>query len=594
MPPFGTILTSFGQPSDVLQLATQVAGAGHPPQLPLLPWNPAIADLTRAFASKMMLKEGETARAEDEDRIRKFHALVSSLDAREIRVFQNFFMPFLNSPTGYTLIVPHLHPFTMDPFVLDLFKVVAVAELNVPDTGLEQNMAKYREILKIVIPVNSPAPPNVHTDTVSTGWMPGLGERGCSIGIYAMQPRVGGGLKRYFLVCHSCLPEKSLRQLHDAIERTHVENLQAMDYYMQIEKLRQPAVTPRVETFEDCMNRDSVFYNARELAVENAVRLIVLAAKSLGLSLRLPVQKTPPKTIVRKEERGLVAERPARHHESEMHVQYSEFRVESNDYAHYVPEKPDDVNATKLAEALKAWPEGAPIYPETRMPESHSPFPRIEYPLGPVLWKVRAKKAKVIKTAGGSDIVQHNEFDDMVKAYNHVFITEPEFVSLCVVNDYNTFRVVDGRSVQLFMGCTPLSKCNAFDHRSVVFGGVLYSQSLAEGFRLFNPNLLQAKQDPNSAITDLTPTPAPWNNQYGNAFPLVGTTVQDPPVQPPASVQECFVSRDGMQMLTTDGRWEISRDNLYALRANLETEEQLVPRAVYLSGWGARAEPFSD
>lgn len=559
-------MRTFLRADDVLTLLESI---GTPGELPVAPINPAFADLTKHLTAKLsgMRIKTEKEAAANKEVVRRVHAMMSVLNASRISRFPNFKMHTLTSPTGYTAVVDSRTPFSMDPFVVDLFRVMAAIEVEVPDNGLDHRMAEFKAILKKVIPTTSYAPPNIRTDSPSTGWAPSLGQRGSLVGVYKMIPRHSGSA-RYFLVCNSTLPEQTLAQLHVALEQTHIETLTELGHYRLTEKLQEPTNLSMHTTFREAFRDGSVMHNARDIAVENAIRLLIIAARSLGLQTRLRIIPTPETEVTHKQEYGICEVQDSNPTSGKQH-----FRIGEDNYKHLMPGDMEDNKKGWFNDAINAWPVNAPIYPASYLPAAFSPT-HSDYPLGSILEEARSLTA----TGEGVNLA----FDNRMKSLGRVFIRDPETIPLCALNDVNTFRRVGAadNGVQLFMGCTPTTTLSReFPRRLLAPAGVMFDAGLVNGFILYEPNLLSSGEQGDSARGD----PRTWTNNFGDAFPCVSTNLEKQRANLPAVVMDKFVSREGMDMLLLDKPLELSPPLLHELEADLQTSERLTPEAVFIS-----------
>jgi len=460
---------------------------------------------------------------------------------QDVWVYPNFQTSDFCAPLGFTCKIPLTIPFRDDLFsTVEKFRVMVAVEVE-----WDINKERLKEVLLKCVPESSPLPPTVF-DRVGSGWAPALGERGCSIGLYRVEETLefSDRRDRHFLVCHSSLPEETVLALQEFDQAEWWKNQENTGEVQRLERFEEPSKTTFALKMGDVFsNREGVNHNLRDVAVENALRLIVMVGRGAGMRFMEDTKQWDDSTdgVAHDPIKGQV-------------YKHGAYRV--------IPATPDVLSQAQskdhdtLIRAMKWWPEGVPIHASTRLPESPVRVPdKIRecfqgeafeglagFPLGLVLFYIREN---IIDSDGNVD-----RFLELLGG--HRFSTHPETVHPSLVTDYNTFRVDPAQgTVSWFAGCTPTSANQ--DH---VFGnaefsrGALVACSPMMGFEVHRPHFMvpfaelkrKQKEGTSEASRVISKGGRPWVPP-GDAFPVVFPTQK---IDPNTTTRDKFLFRSGL------------------------------------------------
>ena len=452
---------------------------------------------------------------------------------QDVWAYPNFETNDFCAPMGFSCQIPLTIPFRDDLFsTVEKFRVMVAVEVE-----WDLNKDRLREVLMKCVPETSPMPPTIF-DRVGSGWAPSLGERGCSIGLYHMEELLPFGDRhtRHFLVCHTSLPEQTLLALQEFDAAEWWRNQQNMGEVERLERFEEPTKTKFATKMGDVFsNREGVNHNLRDVAVENALRLIVLVGRAAGMQFQEEIRKWDDSAdgVLEDPIQGQV-------------YKHGAYRV--------MAATPDVLNQaqsgdyTTIARALKWWPKGAPIHASTIIPKALVRVPdRLQemfqgeqfegledFPLGLVLFYIREH---IIQAEGNVD-----KFVTLLDG--HRFFTHPETIHPNLVTDYNTFRVEPAKgTVGWFSGCTPTQANQDFVYGNTeFFRGVLSARSPMLGFEVHKPHFVVPSDELAKKRREGNPEAARVASQGGRAWLPPGGAF--PVVFPPRRIEPSQETRD--------------------------------------------------
>ena len=133
-------------------------------------------------------------------------------------------------------------PFSCDHFMKEKYRVVAVAEVEVEKNWDEKDFKHMVNVMKKCIPTHSSSPPTLW-DRPGSSWAPALGRNGCQIGLYTTSEEDverGELVTRWYLVCHTSLPEQTLTAMQKYDESVARDNLEALGHFAALEEGLSP------------------------------------------------------------------------------------------------------------------------------------------------------------------------------------------------------------------------------------------------------------------------------------------------------------------------------------------------------------------
>lgn len=389
-------------------------------------------------------------------------------------LFPNFFPGNLSNSQGFVARLPRKQLFlNCDVYNGEKFRVMMCAELNITELSLD-TAEKVKEIIKTCFPVVSHVPPTL-VDTPGSGWHPALGSRGSSIGIYStteVNTKENKMWTRYFVVCHSSLPDATIDAMLEHDHQTVLNNRRNTDYYSFIRNSQVSAipvnVTKPTYNYEE-FARGSVNDRMSNIAIENCRRLIVIFSELTGLPLKSRVS-------------GYVKDSSIG----------TDVAIGDKLYGPGYPyrkirgsEKYTDIDSLFLKKVNSYWPEGVPIYSFSRLPNTVDlPEQYRDYPIGQIYHE---------GAEDDPDILIQTE--DVNK-----FIMFPKTTEEDLFTEYNTFRNSSkDSSVVWYSHCTPTDFAEK---------GIMINNGLELGYSVINPSFFNqfGKGD--------------FQNNADNAFPV--------------------------------------------------------------------------
>ena len=204
----------------------------------------------------------------------------SASSIQNLYKYPNFQYGCLNPPSGWVGTMPASSLFNQYPFLYEKYRTITAIKLNIDQSFFEGDRLKQNEhIVRNCFPEKSNM---TIMDTRSTGFSPGIGERGCLITLCESKIHIEekNELKyMYFLVCHSSFPDNVL----DDIQQ-HELNLHRTcdDYANRHGNVRkeylEKAAKPRTlaDEFDEDGPQHHIMQTAQELSVRNLIHYMDL------------------------------------------------------------------------------------------------------------------------------------------------------------------------------------------------------------------------------------------------------------------------------------------------------------------------------
>jgi len=464
----------------------------------------------RKFVSSTQAKEIKN----DHDAIEVIQNFETSSSCSNLFIYPNYQPAWLQGPSGYVAVLNERRHFTDDIFRCEKFRVITMQEVNIKQAEVNKLLTRVGDLkiekrLRKCLPIGPDQLSPIHLESnVWDGWSPVLGERGCSIGLYSYQERTEKNTTfRYFIICHSGLPDATYNLLLDRdrdifmsnyllnLETEHIEDNNKLNSKLaEFNNGSQGGNTRRYihtygHEFDPHYQNENLLINQRMLQIskENNKRLILMYSELLDIPLTVE----------------------ERHWNSAVdggHVQY-DVPESSKKIIHSMSGKTLE---GKLRLSLKWWPVGAPIYSFTCIPKLPHVHPLAEnvsddldyhslkditgFPLGYALY--------VIQT--DADFVGLGYFETLKKEFTINFASQPSTFEAMIETDYNTFRSDNLGNILWYNNVTPINTTT--DTK-----GILVQHRLQNGYECiysshFNPTV-------SNGIT--------WTNEFANGFPVI-------------------------------------------------------------------------
>ena len=407
--------------------------------------------------------------------------LCATTNVDKMVIFPNFRFGYLTNSSGFVCSIPKDNEFVGDVMLGEKFRVIMAAEIKL-STFTKELEERIEKLIPSSFPTESLVPPDIRNDNFASGWHPALGKRGCSIGIYKtteVDQKADQRWDRFYIVCHTSLPDKTLNEMMELDQRTTIENMKHGDEYDNVRNLVKKS--DGFVYVRDAFNSGSVNVRMSQIAIENARRLIVLYASIIGVELyRTPYQYVPAQ--LPKSERKKI--------DPETH--FMKYRTPPE-----VGTLLDDL--AKLKEAIEIWPEDVPIHGCSFIPALEDIADEFHYyPIGPVLTECTSVQPELIEKLEKKGL----KLD-----------LSPKTLEEDIFTQYNTFGQKEDGDICWYSNCADTTKADK---------GLLVSNGLEGGYSVLNPNFMPERKgdellESRSSLVESTS----FRNHVLNGYPVV-------------------------------------------------------------------------
>lgn len=410
------------------------------------------------------------------------YEMCSFSNVLRLKIFPNFEFGWLNNSSGFSAVLQRESVFHADLFIGEKFRVIVACEIK-PPASIPRLKEEMLDFIPFSFPTESLVSPGKH-DTVGSGWHPSLGKRGCSIGVYRAQEEDLENDKRYdryYVVCHTSLPEETLLLMNEEDQRVSVENMKLYNQYNFVKNLKKNAKAPR--KVDGMFGLNSLNERMREIALENARRLIVMFCEILELDLYNPITEREVNKHVGVETVSSKTDLygPGYNYRSTNGI---ESRIG---------------DAESIVAALKHWPEEIPIYGCSYIPPRKSiPSKFHHYPIGGVLLRLGEKNPSFLQ--------------ELMKEKKFVFHPRPRTVEADIETDYNTYRVTNEGDIVWHSNTTSTDTASE---------GILVSNGIEGGYLAIKQNFMHPRKGQEFYSVVPPHTNASFTNQSDNSFPVI-------------------------------------------------------------------------
>lgn len=396
------------------------------------------------------------------------------------------FTSWLTGPQGFTALLPEKRVFNSDMFLTgEKYRVIALAEVHLGGDHAAGGVGSWTQdrargaqrLLKRCLPQTCPSPPSIR-DQKGSGFNFSLGSRGSSLGLYKTLDgdlTSNDSLERWFLVCHTCLPDETIHEMQQYDDHLRYQNMKATGELEHLEeglhRLPNQGLKPgkgeKLVTYGMAFGTQSVNERMRSVAEEHAKRLLHYVSLLLDLPL-VATERKINRSMEGKGENNLVGE---------LHPEGQAYRQEGVQTQKYLSNLGSDTHKL-LWEALEWWPPCAPIpvfhclpdrkgYSDEDLPPKHL----AGYPLGPILHWVKEK--------------DEEQFERLKEEFDLVLLEQPCSFNLDLLTDYNTFRVNSQGDVKWYSNCTPTD----YSPR-----GIVTMLPYTMGYEVIRPNFMESRR----------------------------------------------------------------------------------------------------
>jgi hypothetical protein len=385
-------------------------------------------------------------------------------------IYPNFQYGWLSPPTGWVGQIDAGRMFSQHGFVTEKHRCITVIQLA--DSPLASEISKIEDIIRQYFPRQS----NVTwEDRPLSGFSPGIGERGCQLGIYETQVAIEDKdeiKKLFYVVAHTSLPDLLIDEIQ---EHDRALSKSCLEYELNggtVKRELLQKAEPR--TYQVEFSEEGFQQRMLDVAKQLSIRCIIHFCQLTGLSLMgggmVPVLNEEGKPV--------------------------EFSV-----GHLpVP------NVNLLEEAIKVWPKGSTMCPFSQLPQD----PQLDKLKG---YNIGLAVKLALRALDGKEsalfLNKHNlKFDPVV-------YTVPSSVLQTV---YNTHVLIGGELYQ-YSNCAPLTEWG--EPRPLIV-----QKGLELGFEIYNFDAINGKvlDEEESVIS----------NGFGSAYPICPPFKKETRVDPPA------------------------------------------------------------
>lgn len=400
--------------------------------------------------------------------------MVRGASPLEFHIMPNFNFGWLRPSTGWAVKLSKTAQFNCDLFrAEEFFRCVTLVEI-----ATEPDFERFREIcLKCIPTEKSEARVLDFKDNEGSGWTPLLVKRGGAIRYMRAKQHLDDVREekdRHFLLCDGGLPDEALDYIQEFMREASARNARLTEEVDIARGVDAGGILTNEALFSSEELRLEQF---RDCAKEQNVRLLGIVLRGLGME-----------PLYSKLEPRLETPKP-----------FADSRPTNEDYAAIERAEKGGTEkkgvAATIADALKQWPRGAPIYPFSVEKKSG-------FPLGDHIYRLYLKTFEQNKEG----LMSKQVFDALMETEELLFIPAPEsFLPDCVMC-YNDFEILYNGDIVY------RSMCADVKNRS----GLLKKYALTKGFDLINSPV---------AGKDLAKE---WRNNHLDSFPVVEPFESDP------------------------------------------------------------------